>query len=161
VRDPLPSPPHDGALRGKKYCTLPDHRAPLALDDGVRRHQRPHSTSHRRSTTFSSARRKVSWTEDELHLADLIVAETIYVLESVYRVAKPQIAQALRSAIAIDSMVVADSSCLLRALEVHDRYCLDFAEAYLMACAESSGIGGVASFDQSIDRVDFVERIEP
>lgn len=35
------------------------------------------------------------------------------------------------------------------------------AEAYLVACAESTGVGRVASFDRAIDRVDTVERIEP
>ena len=34
-------------------------------------------------------------------------------------------------------------------------------EAYLIACAESTGIGRVASFDRAIDRVDTVERIDP
>ncbi|MCB9386198.1 MAG: type II toxin-antitoxin system VapC family toxin, partial [Microthrixaceae bacterium] len=38
---------------------------------------------------------------------------------------------------------------------------LDFAEAYLVACAESTGIGRVASFDRTIDRVSTVERVEP
>ena len=30
---------------------------------------------------------------------------------------------------------------------------IDFAEAYLVACAESTGVGKVASFDRSIGRV--------
>ena len=34
-------------------------------------------------------------------------------------------------------------------------------EAYLVACAESTRVGKVASFDRSIDRVDTIERIEP
>ena len=38
---------------------------------------------------------------------------------------------------------------------------LDFAEAYLVACAESTGTGRVVSFDRAIDRVNTVERIEP
>jgi predicted nucleic acid-binding protein len=38
---------------------------------------------------------------------------------------------------------------------------LDFAEAYLVACAESTGVCRVASFDRSIDRVQWVQRSEP
>ena len=38
---------------------------------------------------------------------------------------------------------------------------VDFAEAYLVASAESTGIGRIASFDRSLDRVHSVERIEP
>ena len=36
-----------------------------------------------------------------------------------------------------------------------------FIEAYLVACAESTGIRRVVSFDRSIDRVSTIERIEP
>jgi predicted nucleic acid-binding protein len=38
---------------------------------------------------------------------------------------------------------------------------LDFAEAYLVAQAERSGIGVIASFDRAIDRVTTVRRLEP
>jgi predicted nucleic acid-binding protein len=50
---------------------------------------------------------------------------------------------------------------LLRALEVYEVDRLDFAEAYLVAQAERSGVGVVASFDKAIDRVGTVRRIEP
>jgi predicted nucleic acid-binding protein len=38
---------------------------------------------------------------------------------------------------------------------------LDFAEAYLVACAESTGVRKIASFDKTIDRIGTVERVEP
>lgn len=98
---------------------------------------------------------------DELLLADLIVAETVYVLESYYDVPRPQVAEAMRSLIAFDAMVTVDPALLLRAIEVYELDGLDFAEAYLIACAESTGVGRVLSFDRSIDRVTTVERIEP
>lgn len=97
----------------------------------------------------------------ELFLADLVVAETIYVLESFYQVEREQIAITIRSLLAFDSISVVDSDVLLRAVEVYEIDRLDFAEAYLVACAESTGIGRVVSFDRSIDRVSTIERIEP
>lgn len=97
----------------------------------------------------------------ELFLADLIVAETVYVLESFYEVPRGQIATTIRSLLAFDSISVVDRDVLLRAVEVYEIDRLDFAEAYLVACAESTGIGRVASFDRSIDRVSTVERVEP
>jgi predicted nucleic acid-binding protein len=57
--------------------------------------------------------------------------------------------------------VCVDPGLLLRALEVYETERIDFAAAYLIACAESTGVGKVASFDRSIDRVDTIERIEP
>jgi predicted nucleic-acid-binding protein len=99
--------------------------------------------------------------EPELLLTDLVVAETIYVLESYYEVAREQIAEAIRSLVALDSLVSVDPALLLRAMEVYEVDRLDFAESYLVAGAESTGVGRIASFDHSIDRVGTVERIEP
>jgi predicted nucleic-acid-binding protein len=98
---------------------------------------------------------------DELLLADLIVAETIYVLESFYKAPRPQIADAIRSLVAMDTVVTIDPALLLRAVEVYELDRLDFAEAYLVAHAESTGVRAIASFDKSIDRVTTVQRIEP
>ena len=98
---------------------------------------------------------------DELYLPDLIAAETVYVLESYHEIERDQIAEAMRSLIAFDAIVTVDPALLLRSIEVYEIDRLDFAEAYLVACAESTGVGSVASFDKSIDRVKTVERIEP
>lgn len=98
---------------------------------------------------------------DGLYLADLIVAEMVYVLESFYEAPRDQIATAVRSLVSVRSVVTVDPALLLRALEVYEVDRLDFAEAYLVACAESTGVGRVASFDRAIDRVATVERLEP
>ena len=99
--------------------------------------------------------------ESELFLADLIVAETVYVLDSFYEAPRSQVAEAIRALVAFRSIVVVDAALLLRAVEVYETDRLDFAEAYLVACAESTGVGRVASFDRSIDRVQSVQRVEP
>lgn len=98
---------------------------------------------------------------EELYLTDLIVAETVYVLESFYEAPREQVGAAMRSLVSMRSVVTVDPALLLRAIEVYETDRLDFAEAYLVACAESTGISRVASFDRSIDRVDTVDRIEP
>jgi predicted nucleic-acid-binding protein len=97
----------------------------------------------------------------QLYLADLIVAETIYVLESYYQAPRDQVATAMRSLVSMRSMITVDPALLLRAIEVYEVDRIDFAEAYLVACAESTGVGRVASFDQAIDRVTTIERLEP
>ena len=99
--------------------------------------------------------------ERELLLTDLVAAETVYVLESFYEAPRDEVATAVRSLVAFDSVVCVDPALLLRAIEVYETDRIDFAEAYLVACAESTGVGKVASFDRSIDRMDTIERIEP
>ncbi len=96
-----------------------------------------------------------------LLLADLVVAECVYVLESYYEVKRDRIAEAMRAAIALASVATVDQALLLRALEVYELDRLDFAEAYLVAQAEATGVGEILSFDRSIDRVGTVTRREP
>jgi predicted nucleic acid-binding protein len=99
--------------------------------------------------------------ETELFLTDVVAAETVYVLESFYEVPRDQVAEAVRSLVAFDSVVCVDPPLLLRAAEVYETDRIDFAEAYLVACAESTGVAKIASFDRSLDRVSTVERVEP
>ncbi len=89
---------------------------------------------------------------DELYLPDLIVAETVYVLESYYEVPRPQVAMAMRSLIAFDAIVTVDPALLLRAIEVYEIDRLDFADAYLVACAESTGVSWSTMWRRSSPR---------
>jgi predicted nucleic-acid-binding protein len=98
---------------------------------------------------------------DELLLADLILAEAVYVLESFYEAPRPQVAEAMRSVMAFPAITVLDKPLLLRAIEVYEVDRLDFAEAYLVACAETSGVDAVASFDKAVSRVTTVQHIVP
>lgn len=98
--------------------------------------------------------------EAELVLADVILAECVYVLESVYRIDRVAVAQLMRAALTLPT-VSADVELLFRALEVYEDDRLDFAEAYLVAAAEFTDVESIASFDKAIDRVSSVERLVP
>jgi predicted nucleic-acid-binding protein len=98
---------------------------------------------------------------EELMLADVIVAECVYVLESFYEVERQRIAELMRAAIALPSIKTVDRASLLRALEVYEVDRLDFAEAYLVAQAEATGVGTILTFDRTVDRIATVTRQEP
>jgi predicted nucleic-acid-binding protein len=109
------------------------------------------------------ARRATAFLEraDELLLPDLIVAEVVYVLESFYEVKRQRVAELVRAVIGFSAIVVVDEPLLLRALEVDEVDRLDFAEAYLVASAEASGVETIASFGRTIDRLATIQRLEP
>lgn len=96
-----------------------------------------------------------------LLLPDLIVAEVTYVLESFYDFSREQIVSGLESTLSEVSIVVTDRQLLHRSLELYETYRIDFADAYLIASAEVTGVGAVASFDRDIDRPGTIARIEP
>lgn len=94
-----------------------------------------------------------------LLLADLVVAECVYVLESFYELDRERVSEVMRAAIGLPSVETIDAALLLRALAVYEVDRLDFAEAYLVAQAEAAGVD-IVSFDRSIDRVGSVRRRE-
>lgn len=111
----------------------------------------------------AQARRATSFLEraEELLLPDLIVAEAVYVLELFYEVERERVAELGRAILGFAAIVVVDESLLLRALEVYEVERLDFAEAYLVASAEATGVETIASFDRDIDRLATVRRVDP
>lgn len=107
----------------------------------------------RRATAFLAA-------ASRLVLADLVVAELVYVLESVHEQGRPQVAALVRAVLAHPPIDVADERLLLRAVELYETHPVHFADAYLAATAERSD-GQVASFDRDLDRIESVSRVEP
>ena len=99
--------------------------------------------------------------EELLLLTDLVFAECVYVLESFYEVARSRVALLMGAALALPCLKTVDRALLARALEVYESDRLDFAEAYLVAQAETTDVGEIVSFDRAIDRVDSVTRREP
>jgi predicted nucleic-acid-binding protein len=97
---------------------------------------------------------------ERLLLTDLVLAECVFVLESFYEVERARVAELMRAALALRTVETVDAGLLLRALEVYELDRLDFAEAYLVAQAETTGVGDVVSFDRSIDRIGSVTRRE-
>jgi predicted nucleic-acid-binding protein len=98
---------------------------------------------------------------EELLLSDIVVAELVYALDTVYRVERARIAELLRAVIAFPAIVVLDEALLLRALELYEQEKLDFVTSYLAASAERSGVGAVASFYRSLERIESVQLVEP
>lgn len=98
---------------------------------------------------------------ETLLLTDVVLAECVYVLESFYEVPRERVAALMRAAIAAPNLKTVDEAVLIRALEIYELARIDFAEAYLAAQAETTGVGEILSFDRSIDRLGTVHRREP
>lgn len=107
----------------------------------------------RRATAFLD-------TIEPLELPPLIVAELVYVLESVYEQSRRQVAALVRAVLAHPPVDADDEPIVLRAVELYETAGAHFAEAYLAAVAEQ-GDGRVASFDRGLDRVTTITRVEP
>lgn len=96
-----------------------------------------------------------------LYLTDPVVVEVVSVLESFYGEPRERVAELTRAIVGFPRMTVRDRPLLLRALELYERDGIGFAEAYLVASAEASGVAVVASFDERLDAVGTVRRVAP
>lgn len=91
-------------------------------------------------------------TERYLDLPDVVLAECVYVLESVYGVERWRIAEMMRSALGYVSHYYSRGydGTPLRALELYETTGLDFPDVYLLAYTEFNHYGPVATFDRAI-----------
>jgi predicted nucleic acid-binding protein len=90
----------------------------------------------------------------DLVVAPLILAEVVYVLQSVYHWERQVISERLGELIAAEVIVFLEGETVARALGWYrDIRPLDFADAYLAAAALARGHGVVASFDGDLRRV--------
>lgn len=95
-----------------------------------------------------------------LIVTPLVVAELVYVTTSVLRWSRAVVCGRLGSLLDADGIEVRESAVLHRALVLYrDVARLDFADAYLGACAVELGPPLVASFDADFDRVEGTTRL--
>ncbi len=89
---------------------------------------------------------------ESVHISDLIVAETVYVLESAFGFSKAQIRAAMGTVFASTATVVDDLELLDRTFAHYSESRLAFADAYVIAQAEQSS-RKMATFDKRLKKV--------
>jgi predicted nucleic acid-binding protein len=87
-------------------------------------------------------------TSPRLELRDVVVAECVYVLGSVYGIERWRVAEMMRSLLGVLT-IVADELTLLRSLELYETRGIGYVDAYLVALSET-GRGPVATFDRRL-----------
>ncbi len=97
--------------------------------------------------------------EISLRVHPVVVAETVWVLESFYGYSRVEISGALIPLLEQPALRVEGARTVVRALEVMAENDVDFADALLAATARSRG-ESVASFDKDFRKLD-VEWREP
>ena len=95
-----------------------------------------------------------------LLVTDLALAETVWVLQSFYKLDCGAIAAALKDLVESTGIEVENKAVLLSALRNFAQTDADFVDAYHAAIAAAESIA-IASFDRDFDQVAGVKRVEP
>ena len=95
-----------------------------------------------------------------LFVTDLALAETVWVLQSFYKLDRGAITTALIGLIGFAGIEVQNKAKLLSALRNFAQSGVNFVDAYHAAIAAAESIG-IASFDRDFDQFADVKRVEP
>jgi len=95
-----------------------------------------------------------------LIVTPIVVAELVYVARSLLGWTRKVTGQRLGPLLEADGLVLTEGPVVHHALALYStRARLDFADAYLAACALELGPQAVASFDADLDTVEGIRRI--
>jgi len=95
-----------------------------------------------------------------LEVLPVIVAETVYTLESFYEIDRKDVASKLLVFLQSRGIKLHERERVLDALARHRDHHIHFADAYLAAAGAEIGLS-VASFDRDLDKFKDVRRFEP
>ena len=98
--------------------------------------------------------------EVELVVLPMIVAETVYTLESFYKIDAQIVVPQLTAFLQSRGILVEEEEQVLEALKRHKEKNVHFADAYLAACAVERKMP-VVSFDRDFARFKDIRWIEP
>jgi predicted nucleic acid-binding protein len=95
-------------------------------------------------------------------ITDTVVFETVFVLNQIYEVPRPDIAHELAQLLQIPGIQIASRVEMLRSLELWVQETpLSFADCYHLVTAKSLGLSEIYSFDKKMGRYPGVDRVEP
>jgi predicted nucleic-acid-binding protein len=98
----------------------------------------------------------------QLVTTELVMAESVWVLESSYRLTHAKIAPLIRGILATPGLEVINGDLVGKALVMYELQNLDFVDAYIAALMEKQGIKDIYSYDRKhLSRVKTIQRKEP
>lgn len=98
----------------------------------------------------------------QLVTTELVMAESVWVLESSYHLDHAQIASLIRGILATPGMEVINGDLVGKALVMYELQNIDFVDAYIAALMEKQGIKDIYSYDKKhLSRVKSINRKEP
>ena len=100
--------------------------------------------------------------EEAVMTSDIVIAETVYVLQSrTYGMPRERIRDLMEPIIESRGLRLPRKSLYARAFDLYCNNRISFADAYNAAFMQAHNITEVYSYDTDFDRVDGIRRVEP
>ncbi len=99
--------------------------------------------------------------EEKVITSSLVIFETIFTLQSFYRVPRQQIKEQVLPIISLRGLHLPDKSVFYKALDLYVTKNISFADAYNAAYMISEEVFNIYSWDRGFDKIDGIIRLEP
>lgn len=93
-------------------------------------------------------------------IPDVVVAEVVWVLSSVYNLTKEEIIEKVESMLGLIGFIE-NVEVIGKTLSIFKKFNIDWIDCYEAALVQIGKYSGIYSFDRDFDRVQGVRRIEP
>ena len=104
---------------------------------------------------------KVERGEEKVITSPLVIFETIFTLQKLYKVPRDIIKEQVLSIISLRSLHLQDKSLYPRAFDLYVSKNISFADAYNAVYMQSEEISQIYTWDKDFDKIEGITRIEP
>lgn len=98
--------------------------------------------------------------KDEIEIPDIIIAEVVWVLLSFYKLDKEAVIEKLEALLSLEN-IKTNRRLLQRTLGVYRKYNISYTDAFLIAYSLEKGMTHLYSYDEGLDKVEEIKRLEP
>jgi len=99
--------------------------------------------------------------EEKVITSPLVIFETIYTLQSFYKVPRQLIKEQILSIISLRSLHLPDKNLYHRAFDLYVTKNISFADAYNAVYMQAEEVSHIYSWDRDFDKIDGITRLEP
>lgn len=99
--------------------------------------------------------------KQELFISDLVVAETVWILESAYNYHKDKLTSCIQKLLNTPNIKSENKDLLLNAITLYQLEDIDYIDAYNATIMENKKIKEIYSYDVDFDALSDIKRIEP
>ena len=99
--------------------------------------------------------------KETLFTTDLVIAEIVWVLESIYELQKEEIQDKVEKILNTPNLICPHKDLILSALTIYSEKNIDYIDAYNALILKDKGIEELYSYDKDYDRIDWLTRLEP
>jgi predicted nucleic acid-binding protein len=99
--------------------------------------------------------------EEKVITSPLVIFETVYTLQSFYKVPRQTIKEQVLAIISMRSLQLPDKNIFYQAFNFYVTKNISFADAYNAAYMLAEGISNIYSWDKDFDKIEGIGRLEP